>query len=248
MYTFDSRVRYSEVDESGVLSLSSVINYMQDCSTFQSEDLGLGVRYLKEHRHVWLLHSWQIEIERQPALAEKISVSTWAYGFKGMYGYRNFAIDGEDGRLIKANSIWVFYDTDRKRPVKVMEDEVQGYGCYPRLDMEYAERKIAMPEGGEEREPFPVRQYQIDTNGHVNNGQYIRMAQEFVPRSLKPVSLRAEYRKSAVYGDILYPVSAVTEGGCTVSLNDAEGKPYVIAEFRERNDCAQNGCDMQVHV
>ena len=34
MYTFDSRIRYSETDETGALSLLGVINYMQDCSTF----------------------------------------------------------------------------------------------------------------------------------------------------------------------------------------------------------------------
>ena len=41
MYTFDSRIRYSETDETGALSLLGVINYMQDCSTFQSEDIDL---------------------------------------------------------------------------------------------------------------------------------------------------------------------------------------------------------------
>ena len=41
MYSFDSRVRYSEVDEDRKLSLTGVINYMQDCSTFQSEDLNM---------------------------------------------------------------------------------------------------------------------------------------------------------------------------------------------------------------
>lgn len=50
MYTFDSRIRYSETDETGALSLLGVINYMQDCSTFQSEDIGLGVEYLEKRR------------------------------------------------------------------------------------------------------------------------------------------------------------------------------------------------------
>ena len=50
MYTFDSRIRYSETDETGALSLLGVINYMQDCSTFQSEDIGLGVEYLEKKR------------------------------------------------------------------------------------------------------------------------------------------------------------------------------------------------------
>ena len=46
MYSFDSRVRYSEVDEDRKLSLTGVINYMQDCSTFQSEDLNLSLIHI----------------------------------------------------------------------------------------------------------------------------------------------------------------------------------------------------------
>ena len=47
MYTFDSRVRYSEIDHTGNMTLPALINYFQDCSTFQSEDIGLGTEALK---------------------------------------------------------------------------------------------------------------------------------------------------------------------------------------------------------
>ena len=40
MYEFNSRVRYSEIDHHGTLTLPALINYFQDCSTFQSEDCG----------------------------------------------------------------------------------------------------------------------------------------------------------------------------------------------------------------
>ena len=43
MYSFKSRVRYSEVGEDKKLSLNGIINYFQDCSTFQSEMLNNGV-------------------------------------------------------------------------------------------------------------------------------------------------------------------------------------------------------------
>ena len=43
MYTFESRVRYSEIAEDGLLALPAVIDYMQDCTNFQSEDLGAGL-------------------------------------------------------------------------------------------------------------------------------------------------------------------------------------------------------------
>ena len=46
MYTFDSRVRYSETDENGTLSVTAAVNYFQVCSTFQSEGIGRGVRFL----------------------------------------------------------------------------------------------------------------------------------------------------------------------------------------------------------
>ena len=41
MYTFDSRIRYSEVDAEGHLDINAIIDYMQDCTNFHSEDLGV---------------------------------------------------------------------------------------------------------------------------------------------------------------------------------------------------------------
>ena len=68
MYSFQSRVRYSECDENGRLSLVSMMNYLQDCSTFHSEDLGYGVGRLKAEGLGWILAAWEIEIERLPDL------------------------------------------------------------------------------------------------------------------------------------------------------------------------------------
>ena len=42
MYELNSRVRYSETDIDAKLSLTGIMNYMQDCSTMQSEDAGSG--------------------------------------------------------------------------------------------------------------------------------------------------------------------------------------------------------------
>ena len=119
MYSFESRIRYSEVDQNQELSVTGIINYLQDCSTFQSEDLNLGITYLQEHHRAWWLSSWQIVIERYPRLGEEIVVSTWPYDFKGIYGYRNFTICDKKGNyLVKANSIWFFFDTSIEVPGK----------------------------------------------------------------------------------------------------------------------------------
>ena len=48
MYTFDGRVRYSECDEHRNITLLSMINYLQDCTTFHSESIGRGIEYMHE--------------------------------------------------------------------------------------------------------------------------------------------------------------------------------------------------------
>ena len=73
MYTFDSRVRYSETDENGNLSLESLIDYMQDCTNFQSEDLGVGLEYHRQKNIMWVLNFWQIVIDEYPAMGENIT-------------------------------------------------------------------------------------------------------------------------------------------------------------------------------
>ena len=40
-YSFDAKIRYSETDSEGKLTLSSLLNYFQDCVTFHCEDIGL---------------------------------------------------------------------------------------------------------------------------------------------------------------------------------------------------------------
>lgn len=71
MYTFNSRVRYSEVDSNARLTLDGIINYMQDCTNFQSEDLGVGLEFHKEKKLAWILNSWQIVIDEYPKNGRK---------------------------------------------------------------------------------------------------------------------------------------------------------------------------------
>ena len=66
MYSFKSRVRYSEVGSDQKLSLGGLINYFQDCSCFQSDELGVGPKNMEIWGKAWMLNSWQIVVERYP--------------------------------------------------------------------------------------------------------------------------------------------------------------------------------------
>ncbi|MCX4308212.1 MAG: thioesterase [Acetatifactor sp.] len=233
MYTFDGRVRYSEVGEDGRLSLQSLLDYFQDCSTFHSEDIGLGLEYMEKIGQVWLLSAWQICIGRYPKFGERIVIGTAPYEFRGFMGLRNFLMRTEEGEALAwANSIWTLMDREKMRPVKPNGDMLAGYAPEERYPMEYAPRKIVMPADGCPVESFTVRTHHLDTNHHVNNGQYVRMAMDCIPGDFRIGQLRVEYKSQAVLGDEIYPVTAMRadKKQYTVSLNRADKSPYCVVE------------------
>ncbi len=233
MYTFKSCVRYSEIDENQKLTLYHMMNYFQDTSTFQSESLNRGTDVLAALHCAWVLSSWQICINRFPRFLEEIEVRTWPYEFRGFLGGRNFQITTMDGEVLAyANSLWTYLNMDSGVPVRLKPEDVDMYVLKEKLEMDYAPRKIPMPKIYEEQSPFVIKKYHLDTNHHVNNAQYVRFAQEYLPDSKVFRQVRAEYKKQAYLGDMIYPHVSCTEGIYTIALCNKEGEPFAVVEFK----------------
>ena len=184
-----------------------------------------------------LLSSWQIQILRRPALGEEITVCTWPYEIKGIYGLRNFTLmDGTGEYLVKANSCWFLLDTEAGKPVRVTREDVDAYGDEePKLSMDYAPRKIRLPEHMEEAGRLVIMKHQIDTNHHVNNAQYVDMAVEALPEEAdgrEITEIRAEYKKAAVLGDTAVLMRAAGEDGYVVSVCGGDGSIFANVELK----------------
>lgn len=234
MYSFNSRVRYSEVNSEQEMTLPALLDYLQDCCTFQSEELASGVDYLKEHHQAWVLSSWEVFVKRYPKLAENITINTWPYDFKNFYGYRNFTITDEQGEVVAAaNSVWVFMDTEKMKPVKISDHFIEVYRdeMGKRLERDWSERKIKICGETEQKAPIAVQRFHIDTNHHMNNSKYVMTAENYLPEEFETASLRVEYKKAAVQDDILYPEVLENGKNIIVSLADECGKAYAIVSF-----------------
>ena len=235
MYTFDGRIRYSEVDRTRRLTVEKTIDYFQDCSTFQSEDLGVGLDYMKARHCAWVINYWQIEFLRRPVLGEKVLIGTMPYEFKSILGMRNFWMETADGeKLTLANSVWSLLDMEKMYPMRIPSELEEKYKISPRLEMKYSPRKIAVPKtGGEPMEEITVRFHHLDTNRHMNNAQYVHFAAMYLPAEAEVGELRVEYRKQAMLGEQITPVLYRTADDILlVSLNAADQRPYAVVEMR----------------
>ena len=233
MYSFKSRIRYSEVNAQKHLDISGIIDYFQDCSTFHSEDLGIGIEYLEKHKRVWMITNWHLKILRLPSLGEEVYINTWPHGFHAMFGYRSFTMTDINGNLIAAaNSIWVLMDTESQRPVRTNSIAIEKYILEEAFPMEDTPRKLEIPADYTSKESFQVIRSNLDSNHHVNNGQHIKMAMEYLPPNFHIQELLVEYKRSAILGDTILPQVTLTADKCTIVLAGNDNAPYCILEFR----------------
>jgi acyl-ACP thioesterase len=108
----------------------------------------------------------------------------------------------------------------------------------PRLDMPPTRRKIDV-EGDFACAPsITVTRQHLDTNGHVNNAQYIQMALDAIEQTgqaLVPWRITVQYESMALLHDTVEPQVFCSEGGRTVRLARPDGKPYAIVRIEVRS-------------
>lgn len=236
MYEYKVRIGFSECDINKTFTVTSLIDAFQDCSTFQSEDLNVGFDVLTSHNLVWVINYWELDIVRLPKLCEYVTVGTFPYDFKGCFGFRNFYLkDSDDEFIVKANSMWTLVDTQTLKPSKAPEFISNAYEMEPKLDMQYNSRKVLIPEGDDvimiEKDPIHIQVHHLDSNHHVNNGQYVKLAMSAAGDDDNISSLRIDYRKQAVLGDTIYPVVYRKGNNTVVALYDESKSPYSVSSF-----------------
>lgn len=201
MYSFKSRVRYSEVDKDGYLSVEAMMKYFQDCSSFHSEELGVGVKFLKEQDITWMIIAWNVQIFRRAELGEEIIIGTWPHTFRNVKGGRNFVlIDGEGKIIARADSEWVLFNIAQNRITKVPKEISEPYTLEPALDMGGFKKTSNSDEELKACDKITVTPFFLDTNGHVNNVKYLSIAEGYLANK-DYNEFRVEYRNQAFLHD-----------------------------------------------
>jgi len=252
MYTMEGKVRYSEADADGNLTLVGLVNYLQDACAFQLEDAGAGVKFMFDHEAAWFISAWQIHIDRLPRFNEAITVNTWCYEMGRLEAKRNYTIcDAAGNACVRADSLWFVYDFASQRPIR-LPDYVQGtLDLEPPLDLPPTKRKLRVEGEGVATQPLEVGLHHLDSNRHVNNAQYILMAvdalneltgttaeQPSTPFDEKPAAKPAiphticvQYKQMALLGDTVCPHVHLTDTAATVSLDSPDGTTYAVVSL-----------------
>ncbi|MCR5453199.1 MAG: acyl-[acyl-carrier-protein] thioesterase [Lachnospiraceae bacterium] len=235
MYEMKSRVRYSEIDNTGHITLTGVINLLQDSATIHSHDLGYSAMDLSKADRAWFVTDYQIHIKRLPIMGEELRTQTYPYSVRGMMASRHFKIYAGDELVITANSIWIYMDIKKVKPVRITQEMADAYGCDDKPEDDFGPRKIALPEDMEKEFDFTVEKFHLDVNRHMNNGKYIEMIQDILPE--KPLKkLRVEYKKQAVLGDKVSVFSKTKDNILFVLMKNEGDVMFTMEYIFDRDD------------
>lgn len=201
-------VHYYEVDYRKRLLITSLVNYLEDIATWQSDELGIGFKFLEKNNVCWVLYKWDIRINKYPVYGDTITIKTNPKSFRRFYAYRKFQIENDKGEIIgEADSVWFFINVEKRKPMRIMKEMFDGYGLTEKDNEEVKIEAIEKMERCDNEKEFNVRYGDIDTNKHVNNVKYLSWALEAVPLDIVDnyalTSIRVVYEKETTYGEVI---------------------------------------------
>lgn len=232
MYSFDGRIRYSETNNNLKLSYYGLMNYFQDASIFNSDDLGIGVKYLAPRKRGWIVAQYVLKVFKLPELDDYITISTNPYQLKGMMGMRYFEMSSPDGEIYAAaDTTWMLMDLEEMKPIRIPEEQMK-YVAEPKKDIAFAPSKVRVRENLTKVDEMFVSSMFIDTNSHMNNAYYMQLAQMNLPDDFgfEAGDIIINYKKAALLGDTLDVYRVVEDNICQIVIKK-DDEVYTILEF-----------------
>lgn len=213
-FTKKYEIHYYEVDAKLRCKLSSIIDFICDVGTQQSECVGGGIEYCTKNNCAWVFYKDDIKMYRYPMFGEIISITTQPVGFKKFYGLRKYIIMDEENKLIgEGFALFFLIDIEKRRPMRIQKEQYDMYGVNGDVDHDISMEKVERTADEQYNKQFSVRYSDIDSNNHVNNVKYIEWAIEAVPLEVvndyKIKRIKIIFEKETTYGESISSYATV---------------------------------------
>src|ERR1035438_797909 len=105
-FVLDGSVSYWNVDRENLLSLRSLIAFLQEAAIKHADQCGAGARAKESRGESWVLQRMAVSVHRYPRYEEALRVATWSSGVRAYKGYRDFRVFCGDELTVLASSVW----------------------------------------------------------------------------------------------------------------------------------------------
>ncbi len=203
------RVSVADADPNGRMELDAIARFLQDAGNDDTDDAELPELGL-----AWVARRAVIEVHRNAAARESLTLTTWCSGTGSRWAERRTSLRGDRGAHVEAAAIWVHLDANTGRPIAWGEDFAERYleaAAGRRVDAKLRHDKSG-PEDVSHL-AWTFRTTDMDAFGHVNNAAYLSIAEEVLPLDAPPFRVEVEWRGPSVANEPLTVQSAIDDDG-----------------------------------
>ncbi len=167
-------MKINDAGTDGHVLPEALFRIFQEAAINHSDSVGFTHgRYLGMNR-LWMLHRLAYRLQDGISLYDVLKTETWSRGMQRFKGFREFELSRGGQTVCTASSVWLFIDTDRKRPAKIEPEIPEAYkpveemtngtvieDWQPETPSEHAESCV-----------IQTRISDFDINSHLNNTVY----------------------------------------------------------------------------
>ncbi|MCL2440520.1 MAG: thioesterase [Treponema sp.] len=229
-------VRFGVIDKSDRLTLNAVFQFFQEAAISHAENLGVGREDMARTGQVWILSRMSVQVDRRPKYRETITVCSWPRGFEKLFAIRDYQIkDKNEAVAVSARSAWIIVDIEKRRPLRpqvVMDYLPLNEG----LEALSSVTGLAVQENLVKIADRTACYTDLDYNGHVNNGSYIKWIEDALDRQLleKADKIRFDinYINEILGGETIEIFSAPIDAAAFAFEGRKNGQAAFRAELR----------------
>ncbi len=230
MYEFDYTIEYVDIDKNNKLSNYGFFKILQEAGCKHADKAGFGLTDTSRTRLAWIVLDWKLEVFSRPAWNSNIHIKTWISNVDSACCFRDFEIyDSSQNIVAKATSRWCLLNIDKKHIAKITEEIKNSFAPLQSPLFTDKIEKLQDAEIYKSVCPYTILRRDIDTNNHVNNLNYIILAEQALPDDIYNnysfSKVEVMYKKQCILGDkVLLCYNQESSNKYTVAIRSEDNK------------------------
>lgn len=204
--TADYQLFESDFEFNGQAKPARIMQLMQDVATSHAEQLGVGWHALDKNDMLWVLSKAKMQffvpVTRQNA---KFTLYTWPLAPNRFYAERCFTATDGTNLLFSTTSLWTIISRQQRKIVAgtVMNDFYHGQYSSVAADVGADFSRVRWDSDFQLCYQKTIRRSHLDQNGHVNNTNYVSLAEDVLPPQTLISAMEIVYHKELKLGDVV---------------------------------------------
>lgn len=231
MFSNKYSFRYGDLDSSGKIKVSTILDLLQDISGLHLTDCGVPPEKLSEMNLAFLLEGWHVRFEK-PLDRSDATVSTGIMRMTDIRTNRKYEIHQNGDCAVRGTAVWYAVDTERMRVARLSDDFFGIFDCISEEDNNLPYISLRPGKDLEFIGERVVEKRDLDTNHHLNNVKSVEIVLDFLPDDFLISELSVKYRKEILKNENIKIFSKQTDDAVAFEVVNEAGDVCIMVEAR----------------